>query len=129
MSIGRGGPGGRQMWFNATELGGNLVIPVNSTWRKNPIPRNDPWGTGEGFKPVCSWPHNSGTGQDQAEPYPCQGGPETGLGNLEILDRVEIPAHLPAGRYVIGWRWDCEESNQVRWQRHICCCVSPMLID
>jgi hypothetical protein len=73
--------------------------------------------------------HNSGTGQDQAEPYPCQGGPETGLGNLEILDRVEIPAHLPAGRYVIGWRWDCEESNQVRWQRHICCCVSPMLID
>lgn len=50
MSIGRGGPGGRQMWFNATELGGNLVIPVNSTWRKNPIPRNDPWGTGEGFK-------------------------------------------------------------------------------
>ena len=37
-----------------------------------------------GFEPVCDWPHNSGTGVDQAEPYPCQGGPETGLGNLEM---------------------------------------------
>ena len=33
--------------------------------------------------------------------------------NLEIVDRVEIPRGLPAGYYVLGWRWDCEESNQI----------------
>jgi len=40
------------------------------------------------------------------------GGPEP---TLEIVDRVLIPAGLPAGEYVLGWRWDCEESNQI-WQ-------------
>eukprot|EP01050_Picozoa_sp_SAG11_P000261 SAG11_NODE_6_length_32111_cov_33.703174_18_plen_72_part_00 len=28
---------------------------------------------------------------------------------LEIVDRVEIPADLPAGEWVLGWRWDCEQ--------------------
>ena len=48
----------------------------------------------------------------------CQG-MEDGAGGaeptLEIVDRVLIPADLPAGEYVLGWRWDCEESNQI-WQ-------------
>ena len=35
--------------------------------------------------------------------------------NLEIVDRVVIPADLKAGGYVLGFRWDCEESNQI-WQ-------------
>ena len=78
-----GGPGGKQLFFNGTDVTEG-VQPPGSVWRMNPIPRNDPWGTGEGFEPVCDWPHNSGTGADQAEPYPCQGGPETGLGNLEM---------------------------------------------
>ena len=30
-----------------------------------------------------------------------------------IVDEVLIPADLPAGDYVLGWRWDCEESSQV----------------
>ena len=109
-----GGPGGRQIFFEGTTLTEG-VTPPGSMWRMNPIPRNDPWGTGDGFEPVCDWAHNSGTGSDQAEPYPCQGGSETGLGNLEIVDHVKIPAGLPAGDYVIGWRWDSEESNQI-WQ-------------
>lgn len=98
-----GGPGGRQLFFNGTDLTEG-VTPPGSVWRMNPIPRNDPWGTGEGFTPVCDWPHNSGTGSDQGEAYPCQGGPETGLGNLEIVDRVKIPSNLPPGDYVLGWR-------------------------
>ena len=32
-----------------------------------------------------------------------------------ISDRVLIPADLPAGEYVLGWRWDCEETAQI-WQ-------------
>ena len=34
---------------------------------------------------------------------------------LEIVDMVRVPAGTPAGEYVLGWRWDCEESNQI-WQ-------------
>ena len=32
---------------------------------------------------------------------------------LEIVDRVQIPSDLPEGDYVLGWRWDCEQSNQI----------------
>ena len=26
---------------------------------------------------------------------------------------LRVPAELPAGEYVLGWRWDCEMSSQV----------------
>ena len=47
----------------------------------------------------------------------CQGMEDGGSANphLEIVDRVVVPADLPEGEYVMGWRWDCEESNQI-WQ-------------
>lgn len=32
-----------------------------------------------------------------------------------IMDKVIIPADLVEGEYLLGWRWDCEESTQV-WQ-------------
>lgn len=34
---------------------------------------------------------------------------------LEIVDRVLIPKATPPGAYVLNWRYDCEESNQI-WQ-------------
>ena len=40
----------------------------------------------------------------------------TGDGDLyrmEIVDQLRLPADLPTGDYVLGWRWDCEESTQV----------------
>uniref|UniRef100_A0A7S4B7Q2 Chitin-binding type-4 domain-containing protein n=1 Tax=Chrysotila carterae TaxID=13221 RepID=A0A7S4B7Q2_CHRCT len=30
-----------------------------------------------------------------------------------IVDHVEVPRTLPPGEYVLGWRWDCEETAQV----------------
>ena len=33
----------------------------------------------------------------------------------QIIDTIAIPAELVAGDYVLGWRWDCEETTQV-WQ-------------
>ena len=33
--------------------------------------------------------------------------------NLEIVDNVRIPVGLEPGEYVLGWRWDCEESTQI----------------
>jgi hypothetical protein len=32
-----------------------------------------------------------------------------------IMDKVTIPADLEEGEYMLGWRWDCEESTQI-WQ-------------
>merc|ERR1712060_592908 len=32
---------------------------------------------------------------------------------LQIVDYLEVPNDLPVGEYVLGWRWDCEESAQV----------------
>jgi hypothetical protein len=31
----------------------------------------------------------------------------------EITDNVIIPADLPTGDYVVGFRWDCEETAQI----------------
>ena len=33
--------------------------------------------------------------------------------NAVVVDRVVIPAHVPAGAYVVGFRWDCEETAQI----------------
>lgn len=32
-----------------------------------------------------------------------------------IEDTVHVPANIPAGEYVVGWRWDAEQTTQV-WQ-------------
>jgi hypothetical protein len=34
---------------------------------------------------------------------------------VNIVDRVEVPAELEPGHYLVSWRWDAEQSNQV-WQ-------------
>merc|ERR1712048_1439447 len=33
--------------------------------------------------------------------------------DLGIRDVVRIPANLKPGRYILGWRWDCEATAQV----------------
>ena len=32
---------------------------------------------------------------------------------FNIVDKVEIPAGIPAGEYVLGLRWDCEQTPQI----------------
>eukprot|EP00035_Acanthoeca_spectabilis_P030759 m.477415 g.477415 ORF g.477415 m.477415 type:complete len:126 (-) comp43590_c0_seq1:50-427(-) len=32
-----------------------------------------------------------------------------------IVDKVQIPKAIPAGKYLLSWRWDCEQSRQI-WQ-------------
>ena len=43
----------------------------------------------------------------------CSGEGVGDIPTLEVVDKVLIPADLPAGEWVLGWRWDCEESTQV----------------
>merc|ERR1719181_2551314 len=33
--------------------------------------------------------------------------------NFNIIDKVQIPVDLPAGDYVLGLRWDCEQTPQI----------------
>jgi len=55
---------------------------------------------------------------DGTEFYPAVSG-HSGFGkdvpDWSIMDRVLIPEDLEEGEYLLGWRWDCEESTQV-WQ-------------
>lgn len=107
-----GGKEGRVEKFNATYVKTGTV-PEGSMWAKNPVPRawrlkNGQWApdsnhlqTGVGFQPLC----------ENVENYTCTG--MWGPYNLEIVDRVQIPSTLKPGSYVLGWRWDCEESNQI----------------
>ena len=40
---------------------------------------------------------------------------ETAPALLPTRPQVMLPASLSGGDYVLGFRWDCEESNQI-WQ-------------
>ena len=140
-----GGAGGERLFFNATDVSIGTT-PAGSTWRKCPIPRG-PWGwiyNGPAFEPVCEESAEckafsakaGGSPGDARNPCRCSGDGIGDLATMEMVDKVHIPADLPAGEYVVGWRCesrpaglplpadspdhvalagDCEESTQV-WQ-------------
>mmetsp|Transcript_19480 Transcript_19480/g.58033 ORF Transcript_19480/g.58033 Transcript_19480/m.58033 type:complete len:397 (+) Transcript_19480:2-1192(+) len=115
-----GGSGGEQLFFDAVIVSEG-TSPAGSMWAKNPVPRAwrdhaGNWGqgsnqfqTGEGFDPVCV--DNGIDKQGNGRSCTSEWGPY----NMEIVDQVQIPSDLKPGAYVLGWRWDCEESNQI-WQ-------------
>ena len=91
--------------------------PPGSQWAMNPVPRNDTDQTGASFAPKCNETCAGCTGTTPAACKTCRctgswgnGGPAN---TLEIVDNVALPWMLPAGDYVVGWRWDAEEANQV----------------
>ena len=113
------------------------TIPAGSTWAMNPIPRIDFDSSSSGqpaafdgcvagaggephdrpgakkgcrqFDPPCEWddgwyaqpPRQASVDVEGA----CSGDWTGGV----IVDKVVVPAGLKPGRYVLGWRWDCEE--------------------
>lgn len=130
---------GQQLrWNNGTRLSipGTWVdvgtSPVGSTWAKNPIPRIDgPGGGGKysgdcrgfgrgpncvNFKPPCndSWLDVRPTDKDGSASFgEVQGECSGDWTNGVIVDHVLIPKDLTPGAYVVGWRWDCEETTQI----------------
>ena len=30
-----------------------------------------------------------------------------------VEDELIVPNDIPAGEYVLGWRWDCEQTTQI----------------
>jgi len=106
-----GGKGGESFSFPGTYITEG-TIPEGSMWAMNPIPRNDNTNTGVGFEPRCKEHPLCGTTASNSH---CKCSGMWGPYNLEILDTLEVPSDIPAGEYVLGWRWDCEESSQI-WQ-------------
>lgn len=92
---------------------GEGTHPAGSIWAMNPIPRNDSAQTGASFKPKCNETCTGCSGGQGGACMHCKCTGEWGPANLEIVDHVALPWMLPEGDYVLGWRWDCEESNQV----------------
>ena len=105
------GTGGTRVWFDGVYVSDG-VIPPGAAWARNPIPRNDHKSTGTGFAPACEEADDCDV-SERVDPMRCRCSGMWGPYNLEIVDTLQLPAHLPPGDYVLGWRWDCEESNQI----------------
>lgn len=123
------------VWNNGTRLPIKNVFvntgtwPRGSTWARNPIPRVNDDNRGEHDPSSCPGPSSKGhTAGCQQFPAPCpqdngrlpwstdgsgQGACSGDWTAGLIVDRVKIPATLPPGDYVLGWRWDCEETAQI----------------
>ena len=105
----RDGKGGTRVWIEGTYVS-HGTLPAGSTWAKNPLPRNDVNNTRRGYPPPCRESPECNVYDRDTKCF-CSG--MWGPYNLEIVDYVQLPASLPKGDYVLGWRWDCEESNQI----------------
>ena len=88
------------------------TLPVGGTWQMLPIPntRDGPslHRVGYPFAPPCEEP----TPPEALGQGLCSG---EWITNITLYDYLRVPAHLEAGQYVLGFRWDCESSAQV-WQ-------------
>jgi hypothetical protein len=115
--------------------------PIGSQWTKNPIPAcagyvggsSSPWNIP--FLSNCAKAQFEPPLQDWIPPHPVlkplpglygfgvgSVGPVTdqkefeywtGVFSFNIIDQVQIPADLPAGEYVLSFRWDCEQTPQI----------------
>lgn len=94
----------------------------------DPIPEDqegggasDPWNTQVTCYGLCCGAGSSKAhgvcdpGTEFYEPLSGKSGFGKDVPEWSIGDKVIIPADLEEGEYVLGWRWDCEESTQI-WQ-------------
>merc|ERR1712046_302330 len=128
-------------WNNGTKypIKGTFVsegtTPAGSTWAMNPIPRIDfdssssgqyPGYTGckmvngvpvgnacRQFDPPCPWDDGWYAQPPEKQSVDVEGACSGDWTGGVIVDTVLIPSNIKPGQYVLGWRWDCEESSQV----------------
>ena len=113
--------------INATELSGDGVIPSGSTWRRNPIPACNCDIGGNCAVGASGFTRAYANSPDPLTADVCPTGTmfpaqfKDGAGDVgflvghplhySIVDRVKVPS--AEGEYVLQWRWDCEQTNQV----------------
>lgn len=99
------------------------TTPAGSMWTRNPVPGcinnyNQPYANGgDGqckepqFPPAASWlfGFNPDGGNGKGNKYAV-------VPEHAIIDKIDVPAHLPPGDYVVSFRYDCEQTSQV-WQQ------------
>jgi len=91
------------------------VAPDGTQWRTNPIPAclgKEQWPVHGSATPDCT----AGTMFEPGFTEFTQGflrPGNSGKNKVSVMDDVNVP-NKP-GKYVLGWRWDCEEADQV-WQ-------------
>lgn len=134
---------GSRMSIKPVHVAGNVTNPPGSMWARIPVaptklgpmciagPHDDPnaphsCATKNNPKTPCGCtpcPQTPGSDCSRCDncyekpaypPYMHQGKPVSGVGPVVgMLDSVKIPADLPAGKYVLGFRYDCEATAQV----------------
>jgi len=91
------------------------TTPAGSQWARQPVPGCK---DKHGFEDSCG-----PDGTEYPEPLPGMHGfgytnsTRTGdtYHDYSILDQVTVPAGIAPGPYLLSWRWDCEQTNQI-WQ-------------
>jgi len=105
----------------ATTVTGDKVLPVNSTWRKNPIPPCNFPITGGAVVTPCPGPtftppipglYGFGPGGCGSEVSTCTI-EQFRKRNFDfgIVDKIEVPD--VEGEYIISFRWESEQTNQI----------------
>ncbi len=119
---------GSEQAINATYVSQG-TSPPGSVWVMNPVPECCPadgacekrgFTCGSAESKAC-YSHQCGADaglgpSEPAFPWPAdnKGAPPTNLSPaFSIVDTLLVPAGLEPGQWVLGWRWDAEETAQV----------------
>jgi hypothetical protein len=87
------------------------TTPAKSTWALNPFPVGPVEEYGS-FEPPCLGKDNRTNSTDKSPANLCEG---TFPFGVNVIDELEVPP-LPTGEYVLGFRYDAENSAQI-WQQ------------
>jgi hypothetical protein len=123
IQFGRGMDVNNRTEIPAVTVTGDRVIPVGSTWRRNPVPPCDTPFSGGGvsnrgckkgtFEAPIPGVFGFGPGACGSSEATCT--PEQFVKDnfdFGIVDKVKVP-NVPDGDYVISFRWDSEHTNQI----------------
>ena len=97
------GRGANCINFQVSDLSANTVVQIDTRFliSNHQSPCNDTWAD-------IHRTDNVGSDPDDVQGK-CAGSWTDGT----IVDEVLIPEGLAPGMYVVGWRWDCEETTQI----------------
>merc|ERR1719330_294487 len=105
---------GRELEIAATRVSIG-TLPEGSEWAMNPVPACSDW-TGSANCTAPQFPPPKGCDEETCWGYlGADGGAGAGPQHAlpTIVDRVMLPGSLVPGDYVLGWRWDCEQTPQI----------------